>query len=268
MSVCPSCKAEGWSLGAPCPTCGAVAVAVPDLIPDLELAPRHPPKPRAATAKGKADEERIDLAVDLDALRDASGRASPIDVPLPNSPAPIERSPARVEADDALEARSLADYGDAPKNIFYAPLYAYRVLKRQADLKKALIGRREEANVALAAAEDAMVSLGERVRPRAASDPACSAILSALKQAEELVRSRDHSLAREQDAHNERLASMDARAVKLEQELLAAKAEERKTAAEHADAVATLQRAEAKLKRAEIELRALQAAQSGKRTRA
>ena len=264
MSVCPSCKAEGWSALAPCPSCGSVALVVPDL--ELDHDARPPPKPRPPAPRKKVEEERIDLAVDLDALRVERSA----DAHMPSAAAPIERSPARIEADDEIEARSLADYGDAPKNVLRAPLYAYRVLKRQAELKKALVVRREEASLARALAEDAMVSLGERVRPLAASDPSCSATLSALKQAEELLRSRDHSLAREQDAHNERLASMDARAAKLDQELLAAKAEERKGAADHADAVATLQRAEAKLKRAEIELRALRGAQGGsaKRTRA
>jgi chromosome segregation ATPase len=97
--------------------------------------------------------------------------------------------------------------------------------------------------------------MGERARPAAGTDPKYATLLGQLKAAEDLVRSRDQALAREQDAHAERIRAIDAKIAGLEGDLAKTLAQARSTAEELAGAQANLQRAEAKLKRAEIEIR-------------
>lgn len=279
MSACPACKAEVYVDGAPCKQCGYVAAAVPEL--DIPKPP--PPKPKAPPKKA-AEEAPLELAVDMNDVRNvaqtslsslapgartsappsrpqveqgyapmAAAGASPRTMQMPSGVRSIRPGP--MESDDELEARTLAGYGESPKNAFVAPFYAYKVFKRQQELKRALVGRKEEAQIAATRAEDSLVALAERARPIAVEDPQSARTLEELKRAEELMRSRDHSLAREQDAHAERLRSIDLRIAGVEAELVAAQAAERQALAELADAQAALQRVEARHKRAEIELR-------------
>jgi hypothetical protein len=283
MSVCPACKAEGHVEGAPCERCGKISSALPEL--ELDIPKPPPPKPKAPP-KAQQVEAPIEFAVDMNDVRPMSGSIAPggVSFPPPNRPGVSNRpgavehgyapmaaassgqgrtlhmqgasgAPIAFESDEEIAARTLAGYGDPPTNALTAPFYAYRVFKRQKELKSALAGRREEATLAANRAEDAMVALGERVRPLAAGDPQSGRTLDELKRAEELMRSRDHSLAREQDAHAERLRSIDLRIAGVEAELVAVQAAERKVAGDLADAQSALQRAEARHKRAEIELR-------------
>jgi hypothetical protein len=165
--------------------------------------------------------------------------------------------PAHV-VDVGSDARLLADYGEAPRHWFQAPLYAWRVLKRRAELRGALVKRREEATRTTAEADDAFVAFAERARPSVEQHPAYAAALRELRRAEEILRSRDKVLASEQDSQNARLAQVDARLGKLEEELAHARADERTVAAEVSAAQAALARQEAKLKKAESELRTAQ----------
>jgi len=287
MSACPSCKAAGYVEGAPCRSCGYSTSSVPEL--DIPKPP--PPKPKAP-AKKKEEEIAIELAVDMNEVRpiaptavssgprlsappSSSGVRAASDPPFPivasSPPRTVHMSgapgrPLALESDEEIEARTLAAYGDPPKNAILSPMYAYKVFTRRKELQRLLVGRREEATLAARRAEDALVALGERARPLAAGDPQCARSLEELKRAEELMRSRDHSLAREQDAHAERLRSIDQRIAGVESELVAAQAAERRVASELADAQAALQRSEARFKRAEIELRN-QTAARGKVTR-
>lgn len=257
-------------------------------LPELELDIPKPPPPKPKAPPKKQEEARIELAVDMNAMRTShppsgtpprplGGQDTQGYFPLRAAHAPARSmgmpmgqssgSPTMMASDEEVEARTLAGYGDAPKTAFTAPFYAYKVYTRQKELRKALIGRREEAALSAQRAEDAMVTLGERVRPLAAQDPQSSRTLDELKRAEELMRSRDHSLAREHDAHTERLKSIDQRIASVEGELVAAQAAERKIAADLVDAQASLQRAETRSKRAEIEIRN-QAAARERQTRA
>ncbi len=157
--------------------------------------------------------------------------------------------------DVAFDAKLLADYGDPPRHWLLSPLYAWRVLRRQRELKKVLVGRREETKRAHHEVEDALVAFAERVRPIAEHHPEFAQALEELRGAEDLLRSRDRVLASEQDAQTARLASVDGRLAKLEAEVAHAQAEERAIAAELVSAQAALARGDAKLKRAESELR-------------
>jgi hypothetical protein len=160
--------------------------------------------------------------------------------------------------DVAFDANLLAEYGDAPSSWVMTPLYAWRVLRRQRELKQALLGRREEAGRTSTELEDALVAFAQRVRPAAEHLEGYSPMLADVNRAEEALRSRDAVLAAEQDAQMGRLASVDARLTKLEADLAKAQAEERAAAAEISSAQGALSRAEAKVKRADSEFRAAQ----------
>jgi hypothetical protein len=286
MALCPSCKAEGWAPDAPCPECGRYgsALAAPREMPSLELdIPQPPPKPVAPKKKVVEEPLKLELAVDIGSMHSTP----PPPTRISNAPGPVSGAHPRVGGvapaapvrasypprasgrpmaaatapidDDEGEAQALAAYGEPPKLWLVAPMYAYRVYQRQRELKKALASRREEAEQAKTTVEDALVATAERVRPRAATADAYRAHVSDVAVAQELLRSRDGALAKEQDAHAARLAEIDQRITKLEQELAAAQADERKVATEVAAAEAALGRAESKMKRAEAEIKQLAA---------
>ncbi len=286
MTACASCGAKGVAPGASCPQCGAIAV------PDLELVARAPGSPKDPQPASEPEAQiELELAVDPSALvhERSHGRAdgSPVGAehggntglsPSPGalvrsqaaSPGVIAREPSRsgrpsrhpnsmlAIGDLAFDARLLADYGSPPQGWLRAPFYAWRVLRRQRELKRAHGERREEAARTAIEVEDALVAFAERARPAAERQPSYGAVVEELRRAEDLLRSRDRVLATEQDAQNARIAQVDARLAKLEEEFAQAQADERAAAGELAAAQAALAREEAKLKRAEVELRAAQ----------
>jgi hypothetical protein len=240
---------------------------------------RRPQK--APAAKKKPEEElRLELAVDPRSLvQPASSEPTPSSGPRPRpggsagaSGAPPRAPLARVgggvlarrdEAPGGLEvgevgfdARLLADYGDPPSHWLWSGLYAWRVLKRQREIKAALVGRREESRRAATELEEALVAFAERAKPPAEGKEAYVALLAEARRAEETLRSLDAVLAADQDAHNARLAAVEARLAKLETDLAIGQSSERELVTEISSSQGALGRAEAKLKRAESELRA------------
>jgi hypothetical protein len=250
-------------------------------VPELALGPRAPAGAKAPPPKKAPEREvALELAIDPRALvqeraqHEHSGDAAIVRVPAA-APGVIAREPSRsgralrhssgpplAVGDLAFDARLLADHGSAPKGWLLAPFYAWRVLRRQRELKMALVGRREEAARTASEAEDALVAFAERVRPAAEKQPPYAVAIEELRRAEDLLRSRDRVLAAEQDAQNGRIAQVDARIAKLEEELAQAQGDERGAAGELAAAQAALAREEAKFKRAEVELRAAQQRES------
>jgi len=199
--------------------------------------------------------------------RAASAQAfPPIGMQAPAPPAALTTTGARKRpaslappaVDLETDARVLADYGDPPGSPVLTPLYAWRVFKRQRELKAALAVRKAEAEHATTTLEDALVALAERVRPVAEKQQGLLTHLEDLTRAEEQLRSRDKVLAAEQDAQRGRLAQVDARIAKAEHELANAQGHERAVATELSGAQGGLAREEAKIKRAETELRAAQ----------
>ncbi len=271
MALCASCGVAEVAPGQSCPKCGAPAdghvaavslghaagrqqkaSAPPELVLELSNDPRdyglYSPGPAAAPRVGVASAPAAGPPYPI-----ALAPTAPIAV-LPSVPP----SSSPVVVDLAADARLLADYGEPPRHWFQAPLYAWRVLRRQRELRAALVKRREEAARTTTEAEDALVAFAERAGPTAEQHAAYAAPLKELKRAEEILRSRDKVLASEQDAQNARLSQVDVRLSKLEGELAQARTEERTVAAEVAAAQAALARQEAKLKKAESELRTAQ----------
>jgi hypothetical protein len=279
MASCASCGADGIAPDQVCPRCGARSS------PELELELRAPPGPRAAAPRKKiVDDISFDLAVDpreLVAQRTGEGPGppkawgvgaiSPGGIPAAASVSLVRAAGRGSHHDLALaagtdvhaDARVLADYGEPPRGALQSPLYAWRVLKRQRELKTAHGARRVEAEHAASVLEDALVAFAARARPVAEKQAAYAGVLEDLQRAEDVLRSRDEVLAAEQDAQKARLAQVDARLAKLEEEVTQAHTDERMTAQELSSAQGALAREEAKLKRAEAELRAAQQREPG-----
>jgi hypothetical protein len=233
-------------------------------LPDLELdMPRPSARAVPAAKKAPEPEARIELAVDV--------RAGHADQALmyggPSASLAKVEGPRRVSVipvgtDVSFDARLLADYGTPPQSWLSLPFYAWRVMRRQGELKAAIDARRAEADRMRRDAEDALVAFAQRVRTAMEADAEkaseYAAALIDLRKGEDVLRSRDSVLASEQDAHNARLAAVAVRLSKLEAELAQAQAAERKIAIELATAQAAISREETKLKRVESELRAAQ----------
>jgi len=235
--------------------------------PELDWASRPEP-PRARSPQGGPAQSEI--AIDL-AFEPHSNAALPVafapttephlgeeSVRLPRAAGSVERlddSRQEIEAD----AHLLADHGPAGGHWLGAAPYAWRVLRRQRELRRALQGRRQEAVRARGEQEDALVAFADRLRPVAAGLPDYIEAMDQLRRAEAVLRSRDRVLAAEMEAHAARLASVDTRIGKLGSERERLLDAERTAAAELATAQAELAREEAQLKRAEAELRSIRA---------
>ena len=229
------------------------------------------PAPRAARAKPKAEEEvPIELAVDVRTYSQERSLAPPPPPAGPTSPsltppprssrAPLARplSMAPAMSDLESDAHHLADFGDPPSTWILAPIYAWKVLRRQREIKAALAVRTAEAAHAHEALDDALVGFAERVRAVAETSPEYVMAVEQLGRAEETLRSRDRVLATEQDAQRARIAQVDVRIGRMEAELAQTQARERVVATELSAAQGALAREEAKMKRAEAELRTAQ----------
>ncbi|HEX4516659.1 MAG TPA: hypothetical protein VH054_24090, partial [Polyangiaceae bacterium] len=178
-------------------------------------------------------------------------------LPVPPAPVshrslqqPVHAEPAKP-AIDPYEARVLADYGPKPEAFWHAPVYAYRVMARRSALQRDLATKKSDAQRALKRYEDALVALGERAR----SGGGPAGALERVKQAEDLLRSRDGALAQTMDVHKGALSEIDARLGAAEAELSRARQEEARVQAIREAAEQDFQRADAKVKRLEIEIR-------------
>jgi hypothetical protein len=189
----------------------------------------------------------------------AAAAAPPPPVSAPRAEAgPPPSAPATGMAAasvDEFEVRALADYGPAPAAVWMTPLYAYRVKKRQPELKRLVDAKKAEAERAEEAAEDALIAFADRVRVPAQKSPTYNRALHEITQEEALHRQRDTALAAEIDAHEQRQAQAAAAIRDLETELAALQKEEKVIAGELAEAEVLLKRAEARVKRADIEIR-------------
>ncbi len=275
MAVCSTCGTEGIGPGRACPQCGAMEA------PALELDVRARPAPKPVKPRIKAETpQALELAIDPRELvqqrsvETAAPQWPPVQAaatgavvrgqpPYAHAPQAAMRPrslrpPGGPGDDDGLDAHMLADLGDPPSSWIKAPMYAWRVIKRQRELRVALEARRVEAQHAATEVEDALVAFAERVRAAAEKVKTYAVALEDLQRAEDMLRSRDKVLAAEQDAQKARQAQVDSRLAKLEADLLAARDEERVAASALSSAQSALAREEAKLKRAETELKAAQ----------
>ncbi len=164
---------------------------------------------------------------------------------------------AAVAPVESFEARMLGNFGEPPAQFWRAPLYAWRVRQRLAQLRVELKARRQQAERATTAVEQALVALGQRARGTAERNPAYGRTLDVLRTHEQTLRQRDGALMGEMDAHSRTLAQIDQKIAELQAAATAVQIEERRVADELGVVQATVQRAEAKLKRLDIDLRSV-----------
>jgi hypothetical protein len=233
-------------MGVPSHGSSGLPADVPELELDVRTAPASRTKPKAVGDP----QSPLELAIDPRALVEERSQWMSPGALFPGLATPA--APAEL----AFDARLLADYGEPASHPMLSPLYAYRVLRRRRELRAALAGRRAEAERALDEAEDALVAFAEHARGTLEKTAEYSQAFMELRDAEEIVRSRDRVLAAEQGAQNARRSQVESRISNLEAELAHARAVEHAVAAELAEAQGALAREEARLKRAEIEVRA------------
>jgi hypothetical protein len=163
------------------------------------------------------------------------------------SPGPRPATPPQVLEDEVQrrQAAALGAYGEPPRHIWEAPMYAYRVYARQAELKKELVLRKREAQQASTALEDAIIAFAERVRPRAEAMPFYLRAFDPVRALEEQIRSLDGTSAAEMDQHRARMRDLDAKVTQAEQALNQVQIEERRIADDLARTEAALERARA-----------------------
>jgi hypothetical protein len=272
MAMCASCGAAEVRPGTACSLCGAMA----DGGLELDLRARAAAKPAAPRKLPKQDAP-LELAVDpRELVEQRAVGAHPAPLSYGHGGAALQAPPPRIdgraqapvpardpEAELAADAEVLADYGEAPKRWVTAPLYAWRVMKRQRELKTAHAARQVEAEHAATVLEDGLVAFAAEARAAAEKQAAYAVALEALARAEDALRSRDKVLAAEQDAQKARLAQVDARLTGLEAELAQAQIDERVAAEQLAAAQQALAREEAKMARAEAELKAARQREGG-----
>jgi len=270
---------------------GAVAVAVTSgtFVPVTTLAPTLPSgvDDWFARAFARKPEDRFDSAIAMgDALRDVVPRemrtmrppaapssgvdSAPEDTaPLATSlqdPAPCgERVPtstksgireppaASARSEEVLRAAALrtAAYGPAPSEWWVAPFYAYRVKRRQVDLRRKLAARTAAHAEAEVATDRARATFGERAWPLISRSERYVELARAVTAAEATLHERDGTLAAETEELGRKTASID----DYRSQLAAAAADAAALAKVHADADASERRAAARLQRTMIELR-------------
>jgi len=280
MAVCLWCEAEIQLVTAACPRCGKLQADHPSM-PSLDLPAGRVRADTAAMARLEPVSLPPPLLVpggggsmfDADSFADVGEgpgfsdwkpppklntdsspppSLSTVEMPPSAPPQPIKAARPAV---DGAAARSLAAFGDAPKQWWQGPGYVYRVKTRQMVLGKLLAEKRALGLKAKTAHEDALVAFGEAVRPIAAKASGYAEGLSALAAAEELLRKQDSALAAAVTAHNAQVATFNGKIAALEGEHATAKAASDRVDAELATVESARERAEAKAKRVEIEAR-------------
>lgn len=263
----------------------------PSSVPELDLAPAQPRAPQKPAPARKA-ELKIELDLgpttgrDHDAIAErmtGAGRSSvtPARMSAPpgrgSIPSPTSNTytrpweepksrpsgagaGARAHADaeaEALEVRVLARYGPPPAKLWEAPIYAWRVLNRQRELRQEMAAVERDAEHADARVEDALVRFAERITELAAKLPGYGRYVERIRSLEQVLRARDTALARETDAHRAEIGKRDQKLVALEKELFATRESEGQVSRQFLEADGTRKRVEERIARLEVEIRSL-----------
>lgn len=292
MSVCPWCKARNPPGAQACLKCGKRAADHPSVTGrvvgddfgddddvaqgpalDLDLDTSRAQPGRTQQELGREvtdgfgdddDEPPPGGALDLDLAGPGEDYAPHAPVAAePEKPREAIARPAPAAGDaieiDPFEVRALADYGPDPKGIVAAVPYAFRVLRRQRELKRALEDVRRTLRDAEAKRDERLIELGTLLKPILLGNPAYASIASSLGTAEKLVSEREQALAETNSAFRDKARAIDEQISALDPSLAAARAaiEEKQRAFDDADRLR--QKHEARRKRVEIDVRGAQA---------
>jgi hypothetical protein len=274
MSVCPWCKQPVAKAGEVCPACGnnpadhpsiqSAGYATFDTFDDFAdgadplsvesvQAPQRPPPSFGSLQDGDMPSGGDAAALSLDLSGSpAAPRAAPSDI-RPAVRSPLEQP--ELPRIDPYEVAVFADYGQAPAQLWRLPAYAWRVMSRRRELRRALRSAQALAAAAERARDDRLVEVGEGARGGAAADPELSPLLAPIVEIEQLLREREQARAASNADFAQAVGGLD---TNIAAETASAAALRTEAAAARADLDSKLQvlsRAQAAAKRAEIELR-------------
>ena len=181
------------------------------------------------------------------------------------APAPLAQSLApALPAVEASAVALIARYGPAPSPIYLAPLYAFRVLIRQRELRAELARLNGESAAQDKKLDELFASLAQDMRAQLEADSRFSAHYEPVRQLEAIAQERGAVL-------NQTNQALDAQSAQLEQQLQAIRAqlppleaERDRATAEVTEREGVLSRVAAKQKRFLIEARSIKmSAQQG-----
>lgn len=208
------------------------------------------------------DDEPANLNLQLDSYRPPAPDAGTAPPPVPSgAPQPgALPAPSLAPALPAVEASAvglLARYGPAPSAIYLAPLYTFRVLMRQRELRADLARLNQEISAQERKLDELHANLASAARADLEGDSRFEASFAPVRQLEAIAGERTAAL-------NQTNAQFKAQNDQLEQQLRAVgdqipplDAEKQRASAEVAEREAALGRVVAKQKRFLIEARSV-----------
>lgn len=198
------------------------------------------------------------LSIDTEVAPPAARRATTearaeTALPLPGGRRPTAHEQSPI---DALELARLAGYDEPPKSAHLTPLYAYRVFKRQREIKRVLVGLVAERRRAEAQRDHALADLGSAVRPDAERSEPFQRLVAPLIELERVQSQHGQAMSMVNAELAARASAIDDELLSIAEQLGAERARERDTQQRYDERQVCAHRAEAKLKRAQIEIRA------------
>ena len=158
---------------------------------------------------------------------------------------------------DPVEVAILADYCDSPRAAQLTPAYAFRVFKRQRELKRQLLAVSTECERAQVELETTLADLSRAVRPEAERVQSLRRFFTPLLEIEQARSQHEQALSSFDAQLSAESAQIDLALGQIATEIGAARERERNAVRVHDERQACALRADAKRKRVQIEMRAV-----------
>lgn len=171
--------------------------------------------------------------------------------------------PKRLEI-DPTEVRELANYGPSPATVRQTPGYAYRVFKRQRELKQELVAIGNEGARAESEREATLAKLAHQMRP-VVDQSRFRAQLTALRELEAAAEQQSQQWSRLRLEYDREQAALETQLAPLRSQIESELTREREALRANLACETACRRSAAEEPRVHIELRAL-AARSRRRT--
>ncbi|MBI3201732.1 MAG: hypothetical protein HYZ29_09335 [Myxococcales bacterium] len=211
------------------------------------------------------------LSLELSSYRPPApeGSVAPQAPAAPSAPSttPGAPAPSLAPALPSVEASAVAlvaRYGPAPSAIYLAPLYAFRVLTRQRELRAELARLNGEIAAQDRKLDELLASLASDLRATLEGDSRFSAAYEPVRQLEGIAQERGAVLSQTNQQLDAQNAQLEQQLQAIQAQLPPLEAERDRAAAEVAEREAVLARVAAKQKRFLIEARSIKmSAQQG-----
>jgi hypothetical protein len=204
------------------------------------------------------------LSDDLELGSHAGGNSALAMDPVPRGPAvgvrvdnyPTGKSPERetLRIDD-VDVKLLADYGEAPKAVWLAPLYSYRVLTRQRLLKQKIVELDAGLERAERARDEALGQAALLVRAALEGDNRFERLVAPIREFEGLAAERSAALDAAQADHGAKLGEFDTQRAGAQAQIDSVRAVEAEQVKAHTVLEQHERRLNARVQRLQIEVR-------------